>query len=97
MPSLHDVLSVIESIRPSLAARGVDRIGVFGSVARGEQRPDSDVDVLVQLAPGSSLLDLVAVRRMLTEALGCPVDVVSEAGLKPDIRDTVLRDVHYAA
>jgi len=97
MRSLEDVLTVIASMREDLARRGVRRIGVFGSVARGTQRPDSDVDVLVDLEPGSSLLDLVAIRRMLSEALGCPVDVASRRGLRPEIEQSVLEDVHDAA
>lgn len=97
MPALPDVIDAIRHIRPSLTDRGVVRIGVFGSVARGEQGPESDVDILVQLAEGTDLFDLVAIRRMLTDAIGCDVDVVSERGLKPDIRDAVLQDVHYAA
>lgn len=63
---------------------------VFGSIARGEDRPDSDVDLLVQLRSGTSLMDLVTMTRELEALLGRAVDVVSEGGLKG--RDEHIRE-----
>ena len=61
-----------------LAARHKGRsIAVFGSVARGEDGPSSDVDFLVDFEPGSSLFDLVRLEAALSDLLGCPVDAVS--------------------
>ncbi|MBU6244030.1 MAG: nucleotidyltransferase family protein [Actinomycetales bacterium] len=57
-------------------------IRVFGSVARAEDRADSDVDFLVLFATGASILDQVHLQRELTELLGCEVDVVAQGGLK---------------
>jgi predicted nucleotidyltransferase len=57
-------------------------ISVFGSVARGEDRPDSDADFLVEFEPGASLLDLMGIQDELEALLGCPVDVLSVGGLK---------------
>lgn len=57
-------------------------VSVFGSVARGEERADSDVDFLVEFEPGSSLFDLLHVREELEALLGISVDVVSVGGLK---------------
>jgi uncharacterized protein len=74
------------------AEHGASNVRIFGSVARGQARADSDVDVLVDLEPGRSLLDHVALWLALEELLGCKVDVVTERGLKPDIRERVLRD-----
>jgi predicted nucleotidyltransferase len=71
---------------------GASNVRIFGSVARGEARFDSDVDVLVDLEPGRSLLDHVALQLELEELLGCRVDVVTERGLKPGIRERVLQD-----
>jgi len=65
---------------------------VFGSVARGDARPDSDIDFLVKLEPGRSLLDLARFLRELEEILGRNVDVVTEAGLRPRIRSQVLEE-----
>ena len=57
-------------------------VAVFGSVARGEDTPTSDIDFLVQFAPGASLMDLVRLQDHLEALLGCRVDVVSVGGLK---------------
>ncbi|MBM3287570.1 MAG: nucleotidyltransferase family protein [Candidatus Eisenbacteria bacterium] len=76
-----------------LAARhGAIRIRVFGSAARGEASPDSDVDFLVDLEPGRSILDLGGLLMDLQDLLGCPVDVITEKGLRARIRDRVLRE-----
>jgi hypothetical protein len=64
----------------------------FGSVARGEARPNSDIDFLVKLEAGRSLLDLARLLRELQALLGMPVDVVTEAGLRPRIRPQVLKE-----
>ena len=64
-------------------------VSLFGSVARGEDTPASDVDFLVDFESGSSLFDLLHLQDELTELLGCPVDVVSLGGLKP--RDAGIR------
>jgi predicted nucleotidyltransferase len=71
---------------------GVTRVRVFGSRARGTGDEASDVDLLVDLEPGRSLLDLGAVTVELREVLGRRVDVVTERGLRPRIREEVLRD-----
>ena len=74
------------------AKHGARNVRVFGSVARGEAGPDSDIDLLVELEPGRSLLDHAALWLELQELLGVKVDVVSERGLKPRIRDRVLAE-----
>ena len=76
-----------------IAARnGAVNVRVFGSVARGEDRPDSDIDFLVNLESGRSLLDLARLLRELNTLLDYPVDVITEAGLRPRIKPQVLRD-----
>jgi uncharacterized protein len=69
---------------------GARRVRVFGSVARGGADGQSDVDFLVDLDPGRSLLDLGGLQFELEALLGCPVDVVTERGLKARIRERVL-------
>jgi predicted nucleotidyltransferase len=71
---------------------GASHIRVFGSVARGEARPDSDIDFLVEMEPGRSLLDMGGLVVELRELLGCGVDVVTERGLKQRIRARVLAE-----
>lgn len=76
-----------------IAARyGAGDVRVFGSIARGEAGPESDVDLLVRLAPGVTLLKHAALVRELEALLGRKVDVVSERGLRPRVRDRVLRE-----
>jgi uncharacterized protein len=71
---------------------GVRTIRVFGSVARGEAAPDSDIDLLVDLEPGHTLLDLAAFRREAHGILGRPVDVATPDMLKERIRAEVLTE-----
>ena len=71
---------------------GATRVRIFGSFARGTARPDSDLDLLIDLEPGRHLLDLVAIKQDLEDLLGRQVHVVTEAAISPYIRDKVLRD-----
>ena len=76
-----------------IAARnGAFNVRVFGSIARGDDRPDSDIDILVNLESGRSLLDLARLLRELNTLLDHPVDVVTEAGLRPRITSHVLKE-----
>ncbi len=75
----------------ALAARcGARSVRIFGSVARGEESESSDVDFLVVLEPGRSLLDHAALKLGLEELLGRPVDVATERGLKPKFRERII-------
>ncbi len=71
---------------------GARNVRVFGSAARGEADEKSDLDFLVEMEPGRSLLDLGGLLMDLRDLLGCEVDVITERGLKPRIRDRVLRE-----
>jgi predicted nucleotidyltransferase len=75
-----------EAINAAAARHHGRRVRLFGSVARGQERPGSDIDLLVDFDPDSSLFDLIRLTRELEELLGLPVDVVSTGGLKA--RDT---------
>ncbi len=67
-------------------------VRVFGSTVRGEAGPRSDIDILVDLEPGRSLLDLVAMKQDLEDLLGRKVDVLTEAAISRYIREQVLRE-----
>ncbi|HEX8079183.1 MAG TPA: helix-turn-helix domain-containing protein [Jatrophihabitans sp.] len=67
--------------------------GVFGSVARGSEGDDSDIDLLVDIEPGVGLFALGRLRSELESLLGAAVDLVPEADLKPDVREAVLADL----
>jgi predicted nucleotidyltransferase len=81
-----------QEIMQIAARHGAYNVRVFGSVARGEARPDSDVDFLVNLEANRSLLDLARLLRELQTLLNRPVDVVTEAGLRPRLRPQVLKE-----
>ena len=72
---------------------GARNVRIFGSIVRGEGKRDSDLDILVELEPGRSLLDIIAIKQDLEDLLDCKVDVVTEAALSPYIRDEVLSQV----
>jgi len=71
---------------------GARKLRLFGSAARGDDRPDSDLDLLVEMEPGRSLVDHVALKQDLEGLLGRDVDVVTEQSLHPRLRDRVLRE-----
>ncbi len=81
-----------EEILRIAARHGARNVRVFGSLARGEADAQSDLDFLVELEPGRSLLDLGGLQYELESLLGCRVDVVTERGLKPRIRERVIRE-----
>jgi len=82
----------VERIIGVLAQCGARRIAVFGSRARGDHRPGSDLDRLVRFETTPSLLRLAELEERLEEALGVPVDLITERSLSPYIRDAVLRE-----
>ena len=71
---------------------GARHVRIFGSVARGDAGPLSDIDFLVEMEPGRSILDLGGLVTDLRQLLGCRVDVVTERGLKARIRARVLEE-----
>jgi predicted nucleotidyltransferase len=81
-----------EEILRIAARHGARNLRVFGSVARGDADEQSDIDLLVEMEPGRSLLDHAALWLELQELLGRKVDVVSERGIKPRIRSRVLAE-----
>ncbi|GHN00899.1 hypothetical protein WSM22_23880 [Cytophagales bacterium WSM2-2] len=84
------VLSHLRPLKPL-------KIGIFGSYARGENKPNSDLDILVSLDYNQhiSLLKLVSVEQDLSEALGINIDLITEKSLSPYIRPFVEKDIRY--
>ncbi|MBI4964170.1 MAG: nucleotidyltransferase family protein [Desulfomonile tiedjei] len=68
---------------------GAINVRVFGSAARGDASASSDIDLLVDMKQGSTLLDLVALWQDLEELFGCKVHVLSEGGISPHLRDRI--------
>jgi predicted nucleotidyltransferase len=81
-----------EDILRTANRHGAFNVRVFGSVARGEADAESDIDLLVDMEPGRSLLDLSGLLIDLEDMLGCNVDVVTERGLRDRIRERVLKE-----
>jgi uncharacterized protein len=92
MTLLEEVQSKREEILQLAVRRGARNVRLFGSVARNEAGPNSDVDFLVDLEPGRSLLDLGGLLMDLQNLLGRQVDVITEAGLRPRLRPLVLKE-----
>jgi predicted nucleotidyltransferase len=80
----------LERIREIARRHGVERVRMFGSEARGDAGPESDIDLLVRFAPGRGFRDLMDFCEEVEEALARKVDVVTEDGLSPFIRERVL-------
>ena len=70
---------------------GVRRLRIFGSAARGEERSDSDVDLIVEFERPTGFIELFRFERLLSDFLARPVDLVTEPGLDPFIRESVVR------
>ncbi len=81
-----------EDILRIAAKHGARNVRVFGSLARGEADEQTDMDFLVEMEPGRTLLDLGGLQYDLESLLHCRVDVVTERGLKARIRQRVLRE-----
>ena len=93
--------AVIETLRQhkeALNQHGVAHAGLFGSVSRGEQRTDSDIDIMIDLNPEAhlSVFDYVDLKAYIASLFEGPVDVVNREGLKPYMRPAAMLDVVYA-
>lgn len=93
-PRKKEVVAALAAMEMPLRERGVESVALFGSVVRGTARADSDVDILIEIAPSVrfSLVDLVSVKDLLEDRLGRKVDVVMREGLDSEVRDHVLRE-----
>jgi uncharacterized protein len=81
----------LKEMAPLLAQRGVTGLSIFGSRSAGSARPESDLDVLIDYDPASrfSLLDLLAVARLIEDHIGMKADVVTRTGLHPVLKDAI--------
>ena len=91
------VISRIRKHRAQLTKLGVKSLSIFGSVARGEARPDSDVDVLVEFNGRATFDRFMDTKFYLEELLGCKVDLVTPKAIKPRMKPYILQDLVHVA
>lgn len=88
------IIATLKAVEPELRKRGIRHAALFGSVARGEERPDSDIDILVEFEPGEegSIYDYVRLKEYVAALFEGPVDVIDRNALKAHLRAPVSRD-----
>jgi len=93
-----DIIIVLRAHEAALKARGVAHAALFGSVARNEQRRNSDIDIMIELDPDSrvTMFDYVDIKEYIASLFQQPVDVVNRDGLKPFVRPGATADAIYA-
>jgi predicted nucleotidyltransferase len=93
-----EIIEKLKQRETDLRAQGVAHAALFGSVARGDDRPDSDIDIMVELDPKIvvTIFDYAGVKDFISDMFDGPVDVVSSEGLKPLVRPRVTADAIYA-
>jgi len=82
--------NIVKRIKPILETSGVSRAALFGSVARGKNHPDSDIDLLVDIKKSVSLLEFIGLQNKLEDAVGTKVDLVEYSTIKPALRKYIL-------
>ena len=92
------IIGILKTAEAGLRARGVNHAALFGSVARGQDSPDSDIDILVDLDPAvvRTMFDYAGVKGYIAEMFDGAVDVVDRKGLKPHVRPSAIADAIYA-
>ena len=94
MRNLKQIQNILASSKPELRKRyKVKELGIFGSYARGQQKKTSDVHILVRFNPNATLFDFVGLGNYLEEKLKVKVDVVSERGIRPELKNSIIKDV----
>jgi len=93
--SREEIVTGLTRLESELRAHGVVRLAIFGSRARGDHRPDSDLDVLIDVEPGRkfSLLDVVGVSHIISDRLGIPANIFMRRSLQPDMAAAVRPDM----
>jgi predicted nucleotidyltransferase len=94
----QDAIAILRQHADALRSRGVRHAALFGSVARGDNRPDSDIDILVEFDPSArvTIFDYVGLKNYIATLFEGPVDVIDREALKPRLRQPSVRDAVYA-
>jgi uncharacterized protein len=94
----QDIIARLREYEPALRARGVTHAALFGSRARGDARPDSDTDIMIEIDPDApvGIYEYVGIKDFIASLFDGPVDVVDREGLKPYVRPAATADAIYA-
>lgn len=84
---------IFKKVKAILTSHGAKRIGIFGSYARDEPGPGSDIDIIVEFSERKSLLDIVGIEQELSEALNIKVDLLTEKAISPYLIDRVKKEI----
>jgi predicted nucleotidyltransferase len=97
MLTTENVLERLDTHKNKLKSYGVKRIGLFGSLTRGEQTPESDLDILVEFERDQKTFDnYMDLKIFLEELFACNVDLVVKEALKPALKESIMESVKYA-
>jgi predicted nucleotidyltransferase len=94
----QEIIAKLRENEPALRARGVSHAALFGSRARGDNRPDSDIDIMVEFDPAAhvTVFNYAGLKEYIASLFDGPVDVVNRDGLKPYVRPAATTDAIYA-
>lgn len=84
---------IFRKVTSILASYGAKKISIFGSYARGEANPESDIDIIVEFSERKTLLDIVGIEQELSEALGIKVDLLTEKSISPYLVDRIKKEM----
>src|SRR5271154_7498505 len=94
----QEIIAMLRKNEPALRARGVSHAALFGSRARGDNRPDSDIDIMIEFDPEArvTVFNYAGLKEYIAGLFDGPVDVVNRDGLKPYVRPAATADALYA-
>ena len=99
MVTIEQIKDVLQEEKETLYKLGIERVGIFGSYIRGEAKPDSDIDILIDVASDSALtlFSLVEIEQRLSERLNNKIDIAIKSDLNPYISERILSEVVYVS
>ena len=97
-PNRKQIIATLRAHQAELCRRGVRHAAVFGSIARGDAKPASDIDIMIELDPTAPIgvFEYVGITQYLSDLFPAPVDVANRSNLKPLVRSSAERDAVYA-
>ncbi len=96
MNQLNKIKDILNKHRDELREKyKISEIGIFGSYIRGEQKKESDIDILVEFSEPISLLDLIAAENYIADLVGRKVDLVPREDIRPELKQVILEEVVY--